>query len=177
LADVNPPGITGLEFCARLVADRPHLAVIVMTAFASMRSAIDAIRAGAYDYIEKPIDIDAVGLRVARIVRECRIRDEARRLREAVTPAAGFGGLSGTSAPMPARSPFHRAKPGGTFPLPFADALCVLLGDRRGPPSTGQSPAEPSPSHSLTLFASFWGTGPVPLPPGKARRNLPPPIR
>ncbi len=100
LADVNLPGMSGLEFCARLVLDRPQLAVIVMTAFASMKSAIQAIHAGAYDYIEKPIDLDAVGLRVGRIVRECRIRDEAQRLREAVTPASGFGSLSGTSPPM-----------------------------------------------------------------------------
>ena len=100
LADVNLPGMSGLEFCARVVVDRPQLAVIVMTAFASMRTAIEAIRAGAYDYIEKPIDLDAVGLRVGRIVRECRIRDEARRLREAVTPTSGFGSLSGTSPPM-----------------------------------------------------------------------------
>jgi two-component system response regulator HydG len=100
LADVGLPGMSGLEFCARIVVDKPDLAVIVMTAFASMRSAIEAIRAGAYDYIEKPLDIDAVALRVGRIVRECRIRDEARRLRESVTPTSGFGGLSGTSAPM-----------------------------------------------------------------------------
>ena len=52
LADVNLPGMSGLEFCARVVVDRPQLAVIVMTAFASMRTAIEAIRAGAYDYIE-----------------------------------------------------------------------------------------------------------------------------
>jgi two-component system response regulator HydG len=100
LADVNLPGMSGLEFCARLIHEKPRLAVIVMTAFASMRSAIEAIRSGAYDYIEKPIDIDAVGLRVGRIVRECRIRDEAMRLRDAVSPASSFGGLTGTSPPM-----------------------------------------------------------------------------
>ncbi len=100
LADVNLPGISGLEFCAHLVADRPDRTVIVMTAFASMRSAVEAMRAGAYDYIEKPLDIEAVGLRVRRVVRECRVRDEARRLREAFAPQEGFGGLSGTSSAM-----------------------------------------------------------------------------
>ncbi len=100
LADVNLPGMSGLEFCAKLGRERPDLTVIVMTAFASMQSAIAAIRAGAYDYIEKPISVEAVGLRVARIVRECRIRDEAARLRELVAPTAGFGALSGASAAM-----------------------------------------------------------------------------
>lgn len=96
LADLNLPGMSGLEFCAKLAAERPELTVIVMTAFASMRSAIEAIRAGAYDYIEKPLSVEGVGLRVTRIVRECRIRDEAARLRELVAPTTGFGGLSGT---------------------------------------------------------------------------------
>ncbi|MBP7287105.1 MAG: sigma-54-dependent Fis family transcriptional regulator [Nannocystaceae bacterium] len=100
LADLNLPGMSGLEFCAKLAAERPELTVIVMTAFASMRSAIEAIRAGAYDYIEKPLSVEGVGLRVTRIVRECRIRDEAARLRELVAPTTGFGGLSGTSSAM-----------------------------------------------------------------------------
>ncbi|MCH9688929.1 MAG: sigma-54 dependent transcriptional regulator [Deltaproteobacteria bacterium] len=100
LADINLPGMNGIEFCSRVVEDRPDQVVMVMTAFGSMKSAIAAIRAGAYDYITKPLDVDAVGLRISRVVRECRIRDEARRLRAVVNVRESYGGLLGASPAM-----------------------------------------------------------------------------
>ncbi len=100
LADINLPGMNGIEFCSRVVQDRPDQVVMVMTAFGSMKSAIAAIRAGAYDYITKPLDVDAVGLRVGRVVRECRIRDEARRLRAVVNVNESYGGILGRSPAM-----------------------------------------------------------------------------
>ncbi len=100
LADINLPGMSGIEFCSRVVEDRPDQVVMVMTAFGSMKSAIAAIRAGAYDYITKPLDVDAVGLRIGRVVRECRIRDEARRLRAVVEVRESYGTLLGSSPAM-----------------------------------------------------------------------------
>jgi len=100
LADINLPGMSGIEFCSRVIEDRPDQVVMVMTAFGSMKSAIAAIRAGAYDYIVKPLDVDAVGLRISRVVRESRIRDEARRLRAVVEVKETYGGLLGSSPAM-----------------------------------------------------------------------------
>ncbi len=100
LADVNLPGMSGIDFCARVAADRPDLSVIVMTAFSSMKAAVGALRAGAYDYLVKPLDTDALAMRLARVVGERRISDEVRRLREVVSGDRGFEGLLGTSAPM-----------------------------------------------------------------------------
>jgi DNA-binding NtrC family response regulator len=100
VADINLPGMSGIEFCSQVIGERPEQVVMVITAFGSMKSAVAAIRAGAYDYITKPFDVDAVGLRISRVVRECRIRDEARRLRAVVEVTASFGGILGTSAPM-----------------------------------------------------------------------------
>ncbi|MEM9454450.1 MAG: sigma-54 dependent transcriptional regulator [Myxococcota bacterium] len=100
LADINLPGMSGIEFCSRVIEDRPDQAVIVMTAFGSMKSAIAAIRAGAYDYITKPLDVDAVALRIGRVVREGRIRDEARRLRAVVEVKESYGGILGSSPAM-----------------------------------------------------------------------------
>lgn len=97
LADINLPGMSGLEFCSRIVDEKPEQAVMVMTAFGSMKTAIEAMRAGAYDFILKPIDLDAVHLRLQRVVREVRIRDEARRLREVVQGTRKFGGIIGSS--------------------------------------------------------------------------------
>jgi two-component system response regulator AtoC len=100
LADISLPGMNGIEFCSQVIEERPDQVVMVMTAFGSMKSAIAAIRAGAYDYITKPLDVDAVGLRVGRVVRECQIRDEARRLRAVVEVKESHGGILGSSPAM-----------------------------------------------------------------------------
>jgi DNA-binding NtrC family response regulator len=100
LADLNLPGMDGIELCTRVIEERPEQVVMVITAFGSMKSAIAAIRAGAYDYITKPFDVEAVGLRIGRVVREQRIRDEARRLRAVVEVKESFGGILGSSAAM-----------------------------------------------------------------------------
>ena len=100
LADINLPGMSGLEFCSRIVGENPEQTVIVMTAFGSLKTAISAMRAGAYDFILKPIDLDAVSMRLTRVVQEVRIRDEARRLRQVVAESQAFGGILGSSAAM-----------------------------------------------------------------------------
>src|SRR5688572_24273629 len=100
MSDINLPGMSGLEFCSHVVSDNPEQAVMVMTAFGSMKAAIDAMRAGAYDFIVKPVDLDAVTLRLARIVRDVRTRDEARRLRQVVEGARSFGNIIGSSTEM-----------------------------------------------------------------------------
>jgi DNA-binding NtrC family response regulator len=100
LADLNLPGMNGIELCERVIEERPEQVVMVITAFGSMKSAIAAIRAGAYDYITKPFDVEAVALRIGRVVREQRIRDEARRLRAVVEVKGSFGGILGSSSAM-----------------------------------------------------------------------------
>ncbi len=100
VADINLPGMNGIEFCSQVIEERPEQVVMVITAFGSMKSAIAAMRAGAYDYITKPFDVDAVGLRVSRVVKECKIRDEARRLRAMVEVKGSFGGILGQSPAM-----------------------------------------------------------------------------
>ena len=56
LADKNLPGIDGIEIVRRIRQSQPHCACIVMTAYASTESAVEALRLGAVDYIEKPFD-------------------------------------------------------------------------------------------------------------------------
>jgi two-component system response regulator HydG len=100
MADINLPGMNGIELCSRVIEEHPEQVVMVITAFGSMKSAIAAIRAGAYDYITKPFDVEAVALRIGRVVQECRIRDEARRLRAVVEVKESFGGILGSSPAM-----------------------------------------------------------------------------
>ncbi|MHB8902374.1 MAG: response regulator, partial [Thermoguttaceae bacterium] len=62
LTDLKMPGIDGLEFCRRIVANRPDIPVVVMTAFGTLETAVAAIRAGAYDFVTKPVEMDMLAL-------------------------------------------------------------------------------------------------------------------
>ena len=66
VSDVNMKGMNGVELCRRLLEGRPQLPVILITAFGSMDLAIQAIRAGAYDFVPKPFEIDQLVLAIER---------------------------------------------------------------------------------------------------------------
>src|SRR5439155_942462 len=92
--------MSGLELCERIVASRPDLPVVVMTAFGTLEAAIAAIRAGAYDFVTKPVEIDVLVVALERAVQHRTLRSEVERLRRVVDDAEGFGELLGASAPM-----------------------------------------------------------------------------
>lgn len=100
LTDLNLGQMTGVELCERIVSARSDVPVIVMTAFGSMETAVAALRAGAYDFVTKPFDLEAVAMGLARALDHYALRQEVRRLRSAASGARGFGGLSGSSAAM-----------------------------------------------------------------------------
>jgi two-component system response regulator AtoC len=99
VADLNMPGTSGLDVCSWVAANRPDTPAIVITAFGSLETAVEAIRAGAYDFVTKPFEIEAIRLTVRRAVGFHRLRTEVRRLNEAAGNDQGSGqdGLSGTS--------------------------------------------------------------------------------
>jgi len=84
LTDLNMPGETGTQFCARLQQTLPDLPVLVMTAFGSMETAIAALRAGAYDFITKPVDLDLLALTLARALQHRRLTRQLHLLRQQV---------------------------------------------------------------------------------------------
>jgi two-component system response regulator HydG len=102
VTDLNMRAMNGLELCARIVANRPDVPVIVITAFGSLETAVGAIRAGAYDFITKPVEIEALALALARAVEHRALREEVRRLRHALAETRRFDELIGESAPMKA---------------------------------------------------------------------------
>ena len=57
LTDVKMPGIDGLEFCRRVKQRFAHLPVIVMAAYGSLETAVEALRAGAFDFVTKPVGL------------------------------------------------------------------------------------------------------------------------
>jgi DNA-binding NtrC family response regulator len=84
LADIRLEGMSGLELCERVLARRPDVCVIVMTAFGSLDSAIGAIRAGAYDFVIKPVSMDALSIALERATQHRQLRAEVKRLRKRV---------------------------------------------------------------------------------------------
>jgi DNA-binding NtrC family response regulator len=100
VTDLNMRAMNGLELCARVVANRPDLPVVVITAFGSLETAVGAIRAGAYDFITKPVEIDALALTLGRAVEHRALREEVRRLRTALAETRRFDEMIGQSAPM-----------------------------------------------------------------------------
>ena len=100
LADVRMPGMDGLEFVSRYTEDGGSASIIIMTAYGNPETAIEAIRGGAYDYIDKPFAPDALLLRV-RIAEESRKKDrEIRRLRKEVRVERRHGEIISGSAGM-----------------------------------------------------------------------------
>ena len=100
IADLNMRGMNGLELCQRIAGSRPDTPVIVITAFGSLETAVAAIRAGAYDFITKPFEIEALHLTLNRAIAHRALRQEVRRLRRAVTEASRYGELLGASSAM-----------------------------------------------------------------------------
>jgi two-component system response regulator HydG len=100
VTDLNMRGVGGIEFCERVVANRPELPVVVLTAFGSLESAISAIRAGAYDFIRKPVEIDVLAIAAERAAAHRRLREEVKRLRVEAGKAARFDALVGRSPAM-----------------------------------------------------------------------------
>jgi len=102
LADINLPDMNGLDICTSIVANLPDIPVIMMTAFGSMETAIAAIRAGAYDFVTKPLDIDILTMSLKRAVRYRNLQQTVKRLSSAATQPFHFDNLLGESPVMEA---------------------------------------------------------------------------
>ncbi|MBL8917551.1 MAG: sigma-54-dependent Fis family transcriptional regulator [Myxococcaceae bacterium] len=101
LTDLNLRASSGLDLCRELTTRQPHLPVIVITGFGSIEAAVQSIRAGAYDFITKPFDFEALALTVERAVRHFSLLRELHRLRSEVTQnRPRFPELIGNSPPM-----------------------------------------------------------------------------
>jgi DNA-binding NtrC family response regulator len=102
LTDLSMEGMDGLELCARARDLNPNLPVIVFTGQASVDAAVGALRAGAFDFLQKPVDEDLMLPAVMRAARMRALDREVRRLRRALNEAQRFGAMIGRSRPMEA---------------------------------------------------------------------------
>ncbi len=100
LTDLRMPGLDGIGFMRRLRELDPRVPVIVLTAYGTVESAVEAMKLGAVDFIAKPFDVDALELLIQRSLEQARFRSEHRYLREQSASAGRFGDLLGDSPPM-----------------------------------------------------------------------------
>jgi DNA-binding NtrC family response regulator len=100
LTDIHLPDKNGLEICNSIATDYPSIPVIIMTAFGSMDTAISAIRAGAYDFVTKPVDMDMLTLSLDRAVRYRNLQETVKKLRDEVKHPQHFDDLIGNSPAM-----------------------------------------------------------------------------
>jgi DNA-binding NtrC family response regulator len=100
LSDVRMPGRSGIELVGELRRLRPETPVVLMTAFGSIDAAVEAMRAGALDYITKPFEPDDVLLTLERALERRALEEENRRLRRAVDRTSSLGDLIGASPAM-----------------------------------------------------------------------------
>jgi len=98
ITDLNMAGGSGTELCRYFADTWPDVPVIVITAFGSIQAAIDAMRAGAYDFVTKPFDLEALALVIDRALRHHGLQSEVKRLRAAVGQAGWGDDILGKSA-------------------------------------------------------------------------------
>jgi two-component system response regulator HydG len=99
ITDLRMAGVSGFDLCRALAERAPDVPVIVLTAFGDYPAAVEAVRAGAYDFLSKPVKIEALELALGRAVEQKRLRQEVRRLKTSASPAVE-GELIGTSRAM-----------------------------------------------------------------------------
>ena len=100
LLDLRLPGVNGLDALKSIKSRRPNAVVIVMTGFATVSSAVQAMKFGAFDYISKPFTLDELRVMLERAIEELRITTEKRVLRERLRSKNGFGSIVGRSPEM-----------------------------------------------------------------------------
>ena len=100
LTDLQMPGESGDQLCARITQRYPEIKVIVMTAFGSIEAAVEVMRAGSEDFVTKPLQLGALEVRLERALRKLALEREVKALRRVVADAGQFEEILGQSPPM-----------------------------------------------------------------------------
>jgi two-component system, NtrC family, response regulator PilR len=100
LCDLMMPDGNGLDLLREIKAVGPHTAVIVMTAYSSAKSAIEAMKAGAYDYIAKPFDVEELKVMVEKALEKTALEEQNVYLRRELEGKYTFANIIGTSRRM-----------------------------------------------------------------------------
>jgi len=100
LTDMNMPGVDGLELFQLARKIDPHISGVIMTAYGTISSAVDSIKQGVTDYIQKPFEPEALLMAIEKTIRERRMLQEIRSLRKEVNQRYAFGSIIGKNHKM-----------------------------------------------------------------------------
>jgi two-component system response regulator HydG len=100
LMDVRMIKMSGLTALSEIKTFNPAIPVLIMTAFASVETAVEALKKGAYDYLTKPLDFDELRLTMERAMEHTHLKEENRLLKESLGTRFDRGNLIGRSAAM-----------------------------------------------------------------------------
>lgn len=102
LSDIRMPGMSGLELLAKIRERHPSVAVIMLTAYGEIETAVEAMKGGAADYLSKPVNFDDLLIRIDRALRSSEVEAENRRLHRQLDAKYGMENIVGTSPAMEA---------------------------------------------------------------------------
>jgi len=97
IVDLRMPHLDGIGLLKRVVAEQPETSVLIMTAYASIESAVEALRLGAHDYLLKPVVFEDLLKRVENLIAYRALKGEVARLRRDLSDRLGFHGIVGES--------------------------------------------------------------------------------
>ena len=97
ISDLKMPGMSGIDLLEKVRAGYPETIVVVVTAFGTVETAVEAMKLGAYDYITKPVHPDALELCVGKALQHLRLLEEVRTLRSTLDQKYGFENILGRS--------------------------------------------------------------------------------
>ena len=100
VCDLRMPGTDGLAFLQEVRERGEELAVVLVTGYGSIESAVEAMRVGADDYLTKPVDLYELRQRVMNLIEKQQLREEVTSLRQQLDKRFGFESIIGHSAPM-----------------------------------------------------------------------------
>jgi two-component system response regulator HydG len=100
LLDLKLPGASGLDALNQIKSRRPDAVVVVVTGCATVQSAVQAMKNGAYDYVTKPFSLDELKLLLERVATHLKLKTENRMLREQIKSKQGFGSIVGRAPEM-----------------------------------------------------------------------------
>jgi DNA-binding NtrC family response regulator len=97
ITDLKMPGMSGIELLRNIRTDYPDVLVVMLTAFGTVESAVEAMKAGAYDYLTKPVHPDELELVARRSLEHLQLIEENRALRSSLDAKYGFENIIGRS--------------------------------------------------------------------------------
>jgi DNA-binding NtrC family response regulator len=100
LTDLRMPGMDGMSFIRRLTAQPDPPIIIMLTAYGTVQTAVEAMKVGAYDYLAKPVNLDNLEMLIERGLESRRLRSENEALRRQLDKRYGLDGLVGRSPAM-----------------------------------------------------------------------------